>query len=456
MADSAKPLKVCHVFAGAEGGRWVFEQARAQARDYGCDVTVVLGAAEGATVDLCREAGLKVKALDFKLNRLSGLFSPSWRLVDFALWMRRERFDVVQSHVIQSTFFARPAAWLADVPVRLEMVTSPFHFQAKSLLWIEKATGWMETGIIPSCNLVGEILAKEGFPTRLAQKTLYYGPEEHRFDPATAKSAGIRKQYGWPSDTPIIACVAIFYQKMGFTSWIPHDIKGKHMKGHVDLIAAMPTILKAFPKAKMLFVGKGWFAPGEAAEAEIRALVKEAGLEDSIIFTGFRTDVANIYMDVDVSVQPSLNENLGGTVESLLMARPTVVTRVGGLTDSVIDGVTGVVVERENPVDLARGIIELLSDRPRAKALGEAGRALMLERFTLKTTARELVELYRRQRAEAPGAWRLHAFWRRLVFAGFHYVFVVAPVLVAEVYGPVYWARGKRLVKRIMRGPVRG
>jgi hypothetical protein len=122
-------------------------------------------------------------------------------------------------------------------------------------------------------------------------------------------------------------------------------------------------------------------------------------------------------MDLDVSVQASLNENLGGTIESLLMARPTVATRVGGMVDSVIDGRTGILVRPEDPEDLARGMIELIRDRERAAALGRAGRELMLSKFTLSTTVPALVAIYRLQRASAPGAFRLHVGALRVVLA---------------------------------------
>ena len=65
---------------------------------------------------------------------------------------------------------------------------------------------------------------------------------------------------------------------------------------------------------------------------------------DAVAFTGFRSDVADILADINISVQASLSENLGGTIESLLLERPLVATRVGGMVDSVHDGVTGLLV----------------------------------------------------------------------------------------------------------------
>jgi hypothetical protein len=112
------------------------------------------------------------------------------------------------------------------------------------------------------------------------------------------------------------------------------------------------------------------------------------------------------------------------------MACPTVATRVGGMVDSVIDGETGILVAPEDPVDLARGIRILLRDPEYARRLGKAGRELMLSRFTLTTTAPALAALYRRHRAAAPGAFRLHVSAGRLLLA----ILIALPIFARGVW----------------------
>jgi glycosyltransferase involved in cell wall biosynthesis len=102
---------------------------------------------------------------------------------------------------------------------------------------------------------------------------------------------------------------------------------------------------------------------------------------------GFRSDVPSILRALDVSVQPSLSENLGGTIESLLMQCPTVATRVGGMTDSVLNERTGLLANPSDPGSLAEAIVKLLRDPVAARKYGAAGRELMLEKFTLSQTA---------------------------------------------------------------------
>src|SRR3712207_2376620 len=102
MAGEQGRLKVCHVFASVEGGRWVYEQLDALQRDQDCECVALLSGDEGPTVDLCRSAGIRTVAFDFRIFSWRGLPSLPFRILKLALWLRRERFDVVQSHIIPS------------------------------------------------------------------------------------------------------------------------------------------------------------------------------------------------------------------------------------------------------------------------------------------------------------------------------------------------------------------
>lgn len=434
MSGAESELRVCHVFAGADGGRWVVEQLEALRDSHGCQVHAVLGGTEGRTVDLCREAGIAFTAFDFGFGGWKALVTIPWRILKLAAWMRGRRFDVVQSHVIQSTLFARPAAWLADIPVRLTMVTGPFYMEAPVTRRLEKATAWMETGIIPSCERTGELYREAGAARGKLLPTLYYGPRAEDWDPATIRRADLRAEYGLAADAKLIGCVAVFYGRCGGGGFIPPATRHRHVKGHEDLILALPRVLDRVAEARLLLFGKGWGPAGAEAERELRALAREAGLEDKVIFAGYREDVASVYLDLDVSVQASLNDNLGGTVESLLMARPTVATRVGGMTDSVVDGETGRLVDPSDPHSLAEGIVWMLEHPDEAARLGVAGRDRMLARFTLVTTAAGLVKAYAGQRQLAGRrAWRLTVSIRRLLVGALLHPPILGRSLVVDL-----------------------
>src|SRR5947208_1658762 len=119
-------------------------------------------------------------------------------------------------------------------------------------------------------------------------------------------------------DTRLIGMVAYFYPARPPGRWTPLLLHGQANKRQEDLVKAAPAVLREFPNAKFLLVGSGWGAAGELEMQEVKQLVTGLGLKDSFAFTGFRSDINQILVALDVAVQASLSENLGGTIESLL------------------------------------------------------------------------------------------------------------------------------------------
>lgn len=404
-------LKICYILSTTDGATWAFEQLRNLRNQYDYDVSVILSGTTGTLNDRFKAEGISVHAADLDFMNARDIFFLPGKILKLAKFLRKERFDVVQTHLFPSMVIGRIASWLADVPVRLSMIAGPLHLDAETPRWVDKVTAWMETAIIPSCLYTKNIYMQMGVSAdRLP--VVYYGPDERYFDPENTLPCDLRKELGFVSSTPLIGLIAYFYPKLGKNRWTPPALHGKALKGHEDFIRAVPLILNEFPQAKFLLIGKGWGEEGEALKDEMQSLVAELGLQEHIIFVGYRKDIPSIYRDLNVSVQASLNDNLGGTIEALLMECPTVVTRVGGLVDTIIDGKTGVQVNVSDPTDLARGITSLLHDPNRAMQLAKSGRKYMLERFTLNSTVSDLHQIYERFRPSHHGYRLIHSFSR--------------------------------------------
>ena len=394
----------------------MIEQLRDLRDRYGHDVYAVVAKdpadSPSPTIDGLRRNRIPYFEADFVFS-----FTQPRELIRAIKAMRdlfqREKFDVVQSSVFWSMVVARPAAWLADVPVRLAMIAGPFHLQARASRIVEQVSHWMETALIPSAQISFDLCRELGVPSSRLP-LIYYGADTGRFDPQTVP-AGVRAEYGWSEDTPLVALVAWFYHRLDSSPWIPPELRNRGVKGQEDFVKAAALVRKEFPEVKFLLVGDAFDAWGSTGYMKhVRWLVNYLELQQTVIFTGFRSDVHAVLRDVNVAVQASLNENLGGTIESLLMECPTVATRVGGLVDTIRDGETGVLVDPADPADLARGILELLRDPARARELARNGRKLILERFSLDRTVDDLHALYVRlrsgQRRHFPN--RYVAFWR--------------------------------------------
>jgi len=403
--------RICHIIATTEGAAWVFEQLRDLRNRFGYEVTVILNGETGALVDRFKSENIRVLVSDFNFLGSGDLLSVPRKIWDLKQMLAHERFDVVQTHLFHSMVIGRIAAWFADVPVRLAMIAGPFHLEAYTPRWIDVSTQWMETALIPSCEYTQTLYRMAGVSAdRL--KIIYYGPDEEKFNPANHQLADLHSEFGWPDGAPLIGMIAYFYPELGVNRWTPPAVQGKAVKCQANLIRAMPAILAKFPTAKLVFVGSAWGEEGEKYLAKMKGLVEELGLSDAINFTGYRTDIPSILKSLDVCVQASLSENLGGSIEGLLMERSMVATRVGGLVDSVIDGKTGVLVE---PDDIASGILKLLEDPVKAKAMGLRGREYMLEKFTLAKTVEAEHALYQALAAQSSTGYRFYVQSYRLI-----------------------------------------
>lgn len=412
----ASPKRICHIVATTEGAVWVYEQVRDLRDRFGYDVSVILNGSSGTLVDRFKAAGIPVLTSDFDFLGISDLFALPRKIIALARMLRRERFHVVHTHLFHSMVIGRIGAWLADVPVRLSMVAGPFHLEAYTPRWIDGSTQWMDTALIPSCEWTRKLYKSLGVAEeRLA--VIYYGPDENKFDPANHQAAELRREFAWGDDGPLIGMIAYFYAELGINRWTPAAVQGRSVKCQSDVIKAMPEILKEFPKARLIFVGSGWEEAGRQYLSKMQSLVRDLDLGDRVTFTGFRSDVPEVLKALDVTVQASLSENLGGTIEGLLMETPMVATRVGGLIDSVVDGETGILVDADDPASLAKGILTVLRNPNRARQLAKRGRQFMLERFTLRKTVESEHALYQKLLQQSPRGYRLSRTFARM-FSG--------------------------------------
>ncbi len=435
--------RIAFIVATTEGALWAFEQLRELHDRHGYRVAAVLSGDKGALVDRFRAAGISTYTANFDFTASADLLSLPRKVVALTRLLRRERFDVVQTHLFHSMVLGRIAAWFADVPARFSMIAGPFHLEAYTPRWIDRWTRWIDTKTIASCEYTRALYLRMHVPARHLA-LVYYGPDESKFDPDEVVPAPLREEFGWGPDTPLIGMVAYFYPQLPHSRWIPPAVQGKAVKSHEDLIRAAPLVLREFPQAKFLLVGSGWEAGGEAYMRQMRELVAKLGLEQCVIFTGFRTDVPAVLAAIDLAVQPSLSENLGGSIESLLMRCPTVATRVGGLPDSIIDGKTGILVEPSDPISLANGILTMLRDPERAKQYGRAGREWMLARFTLRHTGDDLAALYTEALAKHSAGYRAPVMCLHIIVGMVLCLLIALRYVLLDVFAFQLWDRIRR------------
>jgi glycogen(starch) synthase len=163
-------------------------------------------------------------------------------------------------------------------------------------------------------------------------------------------------------------------------------------KGFDLAIRAFVDVLRRFPRARLVLAGEG------AARPELERLVAECELSKAVEFRGAvpPEEVPALINTASLVVVPSRWDEPFGLValEAALMARPVVAARVGGLAEAVEHGTTGLLVERENSVALAGGMLHLLADPALADRMGLAARERARARFAWDRCVDEYERLY--------------------------------------------------------------
>jgi len=137
-------------------------------------------------------------------------------------------------------------------------------------------------------------------------------------------------------------------------------------KGPLDLALAAPAIRAGAPGARVVLIGDDPYGSDPDYGERVRACTDVECL-------GWRQDAAGLMRHLDVLVAPSRQEPFGTVLaEAMVVGTPVVATRVGGLAEVVDDGVTGLLVEPDDPEALATAVLRVLERRDE---MGEAARA---------------------------------------------------------------------------------
>jgi glycosyltransferase involved in cell wall biosynthesis len=167
-------------------------------------------------------------------------------------------------------------------------------------------------------------------------------------------------------------------------------------KGQEDAVRA----LAAIPDAELVIVG-GPPTAGVDRDPEVRrlrAVAADVGVADRLCFTGSvaRADVPAWVRSADVVLAVPWYEPFGITpLEAMACGRPVVATAVGGLVDTVADGVTGDLVPPRDPVRLAEAVTGLLADDARRAAYGSAGVRRVRARYQWARVVADTEAVYR-------------------------------------------------------------
>jgi sugar transferase (PEP-CTERM/EpsH1 system associated) len=203
-------------------------------------------------------------------------------------------------------------------------------------------------------------------------ETLPNGIDTGKFD-LDVDVSEIKRELGLPDGARVLGIVARL-------SW---------EKDHKTLFDAMLRLKNKGLGAVLVVVGGGPLAKN------LEKYVEDAGLADTVLFLGERSDVPRLLQVFDVFVLSSTMEGLSLTLlEAMAAGLPIVATDVGGNSEVVLDGDTGILIEPQNAAAMAAAMEMLLADDSLARKMGSRGRERVIELFSLEAMVKRYETIY--------------------------------------------------------------
>jgi glycosyltransferase involved in cell wall biosynthesis len=347
------------------------------------EVNLVAGPASGPEGSLESAFARKPELLTL----LPSLVRPvdPWR--DVLSWLRLVRMfraappGIVHTHSGKAGILGRLAAKRAGVPAIIHTIHGPsfgrFQGPVTNLVFraAERCAARVTTHFISVADAMTRqyLAADVGLPDQFTR--IFSGFNLEPFL-AAGRNPPLRARLGIAAGDFVVGKIARLF----------------HLKGHEDLFAAAPEVLRAQPRTKFLLVGDG------ALRRRLQARARAAGLEKHVIFAGLvpPAEIPNYVGAMDVVVHLSRREGLPRSLPQAMAAGlPVAAYDCDGANEVCFPGQTGFLIPLGNVKTLAQRLIQLAGDAPLRERLGRQGREFARENFAVETMVEKIYTLYR-------------------------------------------------------------
>jgi len=318
---------------------------------------------------------------------IRNLYSPQTAAqgVRLAGLLRRENIDVMHSHEIYCNIFAVPwTRWLSTCRIIASRRWGHTASSAK-LAMLNRWSCRLAHRVLANSNAGSELVAGEGVPRgKIVEVPNFLEDTAFEVAESAARSAK-RRSWGLPEGAFTIGIIA----------------RLAPVKNHKLLLDALARL---DPRFYLVAIGDG------PCRAELEAHARKLGIEGRVRFIGEVFPANTLHQCFDVSVLCSLSEGFPNSlIEAMAAGTPVIATPVGGVTDVVKDGVTGLLVPLDDPGRLADALRKLQADSELGSRLGRAALDAVRARYHRDVVINKLTLLYESLAISSPIAAAPHA-----------------------------------------------
>lgn len=312
---------------------------------------------EGTVASLLRHNG-------FQVSKISSLF----RLYSH---LKNKKVDILHTHLFRANIIGRIIGTLAGVNIIVSSQQSIDAWKKPWHWWIERFSArYVHRIIANSYAAKNALIHKGGIPENKIYVS-YIGIDLKTFKP-TKDPLQIYEELHIPHEKKIVAYIGRLHREKG-SHYIPGIIE---------------KTISRDKKIIFLIIGTG------PLQNYVKKNVGIKKLSEYVIMLDERMDVANIMNASSVFFLPSCEESFANAaLEAMAMAKPVVITDVGGNRELVETGIDGFLVPPHNPEAVAERILELLSDTDRASAISINARK-KAETFDMDETLKTIDAVY--------------------------------------------------------------
>jgi len=287
-------------------------------------------------------------------------------------FIKDNKIDIVHCHGYKSNFYGLLASKNKVPTVTTNHNWLKSHWKLKiycllDSLWIRKFNR-----IVAVSDEIREDMLRYKIPEKKI-KVIDNGIDIDRFNKGISKE-NIKREFGFNGDLKVIGTIG----NLG------------HEKGHIYLLKAAKEIITTYKSVKFLIVGDG----------SLRKVLKDetinSGIQDNVIFTGYRKDIPEMLSLIDIFVLSSIKEGLPMVLlEAMSAKKPVIATKVGAVPKIIRDNENGILIEPEDVFALQNSITNLINNPVKMNHLALEGYEKVKRDYSSESMCKKYLKIYK-------------------------------------------------------------